>query len=462
MNITRLTFLLSFFWRGLLPAQDAAATVSPPASPRDLPYYEVARIQQLNLAEMAFRETQRTSIQGVNVPGKTVAIAGTYSGFSQPLALADGTITRVPWKQWAVLCLPPARPSGAPPISHGLLYNCHDIGPDAALRQEVVRDWAVGLTRAFGIPLLFHGWEKGVVSAAGSDSFAAAQSIMFDRWLAAGITRAGNQPMDGRYLYNGFPLAKADMVSISLLQRLAEKELGARITEVASIGASKAGHSQWILGALDDRVAVLCPMSFFGESFRELGHRYCLDWNGALPKGIETLFQSAFRFMDWMEHTDAGAMVDRTLSVEHWPTQLHARHILVAGDLGRPPQHDSAWPLLSENAFLEKFPHPSWRYIRTYDDTASAGDMSRSLPAQAAELLTEDAPSPTTPVLTVQETGRSLSITAASRIPPGQPAEARLLYLFSPGRNLHPTLYTMGAATGCSSRNCRSKAPLFT
>jgi len=406
-------------------------------SPRDLAYYDVERLKKLSLADMKYKEVRRETIQSAVVPGKVTAIVGTYHGFQQPLALADGKTVTVPWKQWAVLCLPPAPKPGAAPVRHGLLYNCHDIGPDAALKQDVVRDWAVGLTRAFGIPVLFHGWEKDVVAAAGGESFGGTQEIMFNRWLAAGITRVEDQPMDGHYLYNGFPLAKADMVSITLLQRLAEKELSVRIEEVASLGASKEGHAQWVLGALDDRVAVLCPMSFFGESFRELGQRYCADWNGATPKGIESLFHATFRWMDWMEKTEAGATMDRTLSVEHWPDLIRARHVLVTGDIGRPPQHDSAWPLLAENKFLEKFRHPSWRYVRTYDDDGvGAGDMSRSVPAQAAELLVGGSPSPTTPVISAVEKARRISVTATSQLEPHLKTEARLLYLFSPSRKL--------------------------
>ncbi|MCI0541515.1 MAG: hypothetical protein L0Z50_40470 [Verrucomicrobiales bacterium] len=187
---------------------------------------------------------------------------------------------------------------------------------------------------------------------------------------------------------------------------------------------------------MDDRVAVLCPMSFFGESFRELGHRYCLDWNGATPQGIESLFHATFRFIDWMEKTEAGAAVDRTLSVEHWPGLIRARHILVTGDIGRPPQHDSAWPLLTENKFLEKLQHSSWRYVRTFDDGTGAGDMSRSVPAQAAELLVDGVHPPTTPVVKVVEKGRRISVAVTSQIEPKLPTEAHLLYLFTPGRKL--------------------------
>jgi hypothetical protein len=420
-----------------------------PESPRGHPYYGAARIKALTLEQLQFQEQGRTVVDGVEV------VMGTYSGFEQPIALADGSVKTIPWRQGAALFLPP-REMTDPATRKAVLYNGHFVFTDpikgftpsdrSVWGFELNQKWGVEIARAYGIPVLIHGYEPRVVEAVEGTLYHDLQAIQFQRLLDRGITRAEDMPLDGRYLINGWPLAKGDMVSITLLQRLAERERGLRIREVGSLGISKEGGSHWILGAADDRVTVLAAGGSAHQDWNQLMASWRQDFGAdtsrfGYGKALDDLLRAAWRLGDWLTTTDAGRKVDRLISPTHWIGDIHARHILLTDDLGTRGQHDTIWPLLSQNAFLERLfrEHPSVRHVRAFDGSGltlsdSTGEMGFSLLPSVAELLVHGAGSPATPLVDIEADGRRLRMGARTSV--GTGGEVLLLYAMSPDRSL--------------------------
>ena len=229
--------------------------------------------------------------------------------------------------------------------------------------------------------------------------------------------------------------------SISLLRRLVEKERGLRMTDVGALGISKEGQAHWILGAVDDRVAVLAPGGCVVGT-REQAERYRKDWKCQAPPGLDDLkewVRLVMRLNDWGLKTEAGRLAERISGPEHWPHQIHARHVLISADLGRRPQHDWIWPLLASNRFLDEFKVPSWRYVQAFDGTglsldAEPGEMGRSLLPHVADLLVHGT---TTPIAAVTEHGRRIKIVGQSSLDQAcKKIEMLVVYIISPERSL--------------------------
>jgi hypothetical protein len=427
-----------------VPLRDAL-----PDSPWQHPYYELDRIKALTLEELDFHEVKRTTIEGVEV------ITGTYSGFDQGLALADGSVKTIRWRQGAALFLPP-RSAMTAATDKAVLYNGHFVFSDpikgftpsdrSVWGFELNQKWGIGVAKAYGIPVLIHGYEPLVVKDVEGTLYHDLQSIEFQRLLDRKITRAEDMPLDGRYLINGWPLAKGDMVSITLLQRLVERERGAKVREVGSLGISKEGGSHWILGAADDRVAVLAPGGSAHQSWDALMESWRTDFGSDTARfgygpALDELLRAAWRLGDWLTTTEAGRKVDRLISPTYWIDRIHARHILVTDDLGTRAQHDTIWPLLSQNPFYERLfrEHRSVRHVRAFDGSGltlsdSAGEMSFSLLPSVAELLVHGPSTPTTPTVSVEENGRRLRFGVSTTL--GAGGEVLLLHAVSADRSL--------------------------
>jgi hypothetical protein len=413
-------------------------------SPRDLPYYDVAWAKALSLESMNFVEEERLETPGVTV------IRGRWVAFSQRFVANDGplndprTYVTVPWRQRGALCLPrsPANEASAS-RGQGVTYNVHD-----ASNQQLFADWCVGIAAAFQIPVLIHGWEPDVVAPLGS-SYHAAQFPMMERLLARRIERLSDLPLDGSFMMNGNPLVKGDLVAITALQRLVEREGHRPIEEVGALGISKEGGAHWVLGAIDDRVAVLAPGGAYAEDTQAILERYRADWNCELPAELQD-FHSVWKLFDWALRTEAGRLVDRLGSPSHWSSEIHARHVLISGDLGRATtnadgsvsrQHDWPWPVLAENRFLSTLAHPSWRYVRVPDGSGvslddRAGEMGRSLLPQVADALVEGSTTPTNPVVNAVATARVVTITAQAQLDARWPVEAFVIYAMESDRRL--------------------------
>jgi hypothetical protein len=401
-------------------------------SPRSLPYYDLKWAKALTLEDMKLKVVARARKEGVEL------IRVSYSAFNQPFAAADGTLKTLPWRQRAVLFLPPAHPDGTAKARQAVIYNCHD-----AEGHRLFTEWGVGVAKAFGLPVLIHGWEPDVVKELEGRNYHLTQERLIDRLLQARIERAEDLPMDGRYLLNGWPLVKGDMVSITLLQRLVFQETGGQIEEVGALGISKEGGAHWILGAVDDRIAVLAPGGSAHESWTDLLDHYRRDWNGSMPASVGRLplFEAVLRLGDWLAATEAGHKMDRAMSPEYWPDQIRARHVLISGDLGAVGQHDVIWPILAENRFLGRFSHPSWRYVRAYDGSGvslndAAGELGRSLLPHVADLLTLGTRTPSTPKVSVSEESRRLIVRAECSIDGHLRTEAVLVYIIAQDRNV--------------------------
>lgn len=422
------------------PASVAAVDIR---GPRDLPYYDVRWAKALTLASMNTSVVSRDRFNG----GEIVEVH--YDAFDQPIAATDG-IKTVRWRQRAWLVLPETLQHGSKAIAINI-HNDH-AGDKNSPRSFLGR--GVGVARAFGVPVLIHGWIPDVVSSVDGRGFHDSQELAMERLLAARIEQADALPMDGRYLFNGNPLAKADMVSMTLLQRLVQKERGNTITEIGSMGISKEGASHWILGAIDDRITVLGAGGYYAHDARETYNRYGKDngwrfpWQGGeRPEydGLRKLFTAFWKFLDWTSSTEAGRLVARTTTDPvNWYAQIKARHVLVFGDLGlMPGQHDGPWPFWSENAPLSTFRHPSWRYVRAFDgsgvmlDEQGVGEMGLGLMPQLADVLVNGTNLPGTPNVSVRKFAeRQVSISARANVTPGLPHEALLLYAISRERGL--------------------------
>ncbi len=421
--------------------------VSPSAAeihgPEDLPYYDVAWAKALTLESMNARILSRDTAEGVDI------IEVSYDAFDQPIDTDEG-VKSIRWRQRGWLVLPQT-------IMHegkALALNIHDV--DGGDKDNPRSSVGMGVTaaRAFGIPVLIHGWRPDVVAEIAGRSFHDTQVLAFDRLLSAHITSADELPMDGRYLFNGNPLAKADMVSLTLLQRLTQQERHDAITQIASLGISKEGAAHWILGAIDDRVTVLGPGGYYAHDARETYERYGGDtgwrfpWKGGdRPEydGLRALFVAFWKFLDWEDSTEAGRLVARTTTdPAAWYSQIKAKHVLVFGDLGIVPgQHDGPWPFWAENKPLAAFKHPSWRYVRAFDgsgvlmDQQGIDEMGLSMLPQLADLLVNETTLPETPSVAVTEIAdRQVSIHASAQMSAGLEHEALLLYAISPERGL--------------------------
>lgn len=421
----RLLLLKPLWFALFLPAllQDATAD----GTPEKFGYYDVPWARGLTLEHMRFSETARTNLDTV------VAIGGSIAAFDQPYVGENGEVKTLRWRQRGILFLPPP---GSQPVQ-GLLYNCHDTNPAQVVLH---REWGEGIARAFGIPVLIHGWEPDVVSAVAGRGFHTTQELMMKRLLQARLEQERDLPRDGRYFFNGSPLAKADLVALTWIQRWVEKERGWKIKDLGSLGISKEGGAHWILAALDDRLKVCAPGGSYHEDLSELLHRYAADWNGQFPAhlGNEELFNRLFRFADWTAKTAAGRCVDAVMNPVHFRDRLKSKHFLVSGDLG---QHDGPFPVLAENKFLKAWKHPSWIYVRVHDGSGvilndKAGELGRSLLPHVADVLVHGTRTPATPVVSVEREGRRVRFNARATMAPGARQEAELLYMISPERSL--------------------------
>ena len=426
---------------------DAAGTHVPAASnikgPRELPYYDVAWAKALTLESMNARIVSRDAVDGIDI------LALEYDAFDQPIAAADG-VKVVRWRQRGTLILPPA----PLPLGKAVTVNVHSDDAGDRNQPHSFVNMGLDIARAFHLPVLIHGWMPDVLTAADGKGVHDTQVLALSRLLAARVEDADKLPMDGRFMFNGNPLAKADMVSLTLAQRLIKRERSRDITEFASLGISKEGAAHWILGALDDRVTVLGPGGYYVHDSKVAYDRYGKDTNWRFPwvggerpeyDGLRQLFSTFWRVLDWVNTTDAGQLVARTtMDPARWYQDIRARHVVVFGDLGfMPGQHDGPWPFWAENQPLATFTHPSWRYVRVFDgsgvfmDANGIGEMGLSMLPQLADLLVNDAVMPGTPIVEATAIGeRQVAITATAAVTPGLPHDALLIYAVSPERGL--------------------------
>lgn len=432
----------------LLQIGVGALADQPPApsqihSPKDLPYYDIKWAKSLTLSDMHARIVSRDRL------GSFEVLSIQFDAFDQPIVGPKGVQT-VRWRQHAALVLPPAPLR----VDKALTFNVHDddFGDKARPRSDV--GMALSVAKAFGIPVMIHGWMPDVVKEVDGKIFHDTQDMVMRRLLAAHIEAAKDLPMDGRYLFNGNPLAKGDMVALTLLQRIVAQERGVNIREFASAGGSKEGQSHWILGAVDDRVAVLAPGGLYWHDTREMLERYRKDWNWRFPwkggdkpewDGLRSLFQTLWKLSDWILSTEAGQLVARTTTdPASWYSDVHARQVVIFGDLGLTPgQHDGPWPFWAENKPLSSFKHPAWRYVRIYDgsgalmDEKGIDEMGLSLLPQLADALVNDSRLPDTPVVDVKTiAARQVQIRVNVHFAPGLAHEVLVLYAMSAERGL--------------------------
>lgn len=412
--------------------------------PRDLPYYDLCWAKSLTLAAM------NAKIISLDSAGDNEILTLQYDAFDQPIATDTG-VKVVRWRQRGWLILPKASLRGGKAVA----INIHNDAAGDKANPKSFLGRGVAVATAFGIPVLIHGWAPDVVEAIDGRGFHDTQVFAMRRLLAAKITDAKSLPMDGRYLFNGNPLAKADMVSLSLLQRMVEKERGVQVTQIGSMGISKEGAAHWILGAVDDRVTVLGAGGYYAHDSGETYDHYGRDtgwkfpWKGGdRPEydGLRQLFSAFWEFLDWSRSTEAGRLVARTTTdPANWYSQIRAKHVLVFGDLGfMPGQHDGPWPFWAENGPLSRFHHKSWRYIRAFDgsgvmlDQDGIGEMGMSLLPELADTLVSDRNFPATPKVTLEKLlGRRVIVRAKSEMTPSAARnEALLLYAISPERGL--------------------------
>jgi len=381
----------------------------------------------LGLADMHWHQT------GVDQRDGVTLITGTFRAFGHPFPVAGNGVKTLPWRQVAMLFLP-EHPGGSP-TPYGVLYNCHDM-----LEADAKTHLALGrrVCQAFRIPVMIHGWAPDVVSELEGTTYHSTQASWMRLLLASGVERAEDLPDDLRFVS---PLPKGDMVAISLLQRLALREAGLNVDEVGSLGISKEGGAHWILGAIDDRVTVVAPGGCI-PSTRDLMACYREDWNFELPPefGEPDLFHTFWRYLDWAHRTEAGRALNQPMEVAYWPDAIKARDVLISGDLGLPGQHDRAWPVLAERQFFDTFSHSSWHYVRAFDGSGlllgdRIGEMGIGLLYHVAYLLTNGTRTPSTPTVTVTESGRRLRIEARSRTSGDHEAEALLFTMISSSRN---------------------------
>lgn len=402
---------------------------SPPVvtGPRDL--YDLSWAKSLSL------ETARV-VEGARVTqGGVTLIELAWTAFDHPFVTSRGSVAEVPWRQRGALCVPTAPRPG---VHQAVLYNLHD-----SLGGTLERAWCVGIAAAFGVPVMVHGWAADVVAVVDGKSFHSTQFDLMARLLAEQIEHAEDLPLDGRYLVGTSALTKGDMVAITVLQRMVERELGVTIDEVGSLGISKEGQSHWLLAAVDDRVAVSAPGGAYAESASDLIAGYRDDWSCQLRGGAPPEFIEVWRLFDWVLTTPAGELVDRVSSPSRWTDQIMSRHLLISGDLGVPSlgQHDVPWPQLAENRFLDQVTVP-FQYVRAWGGAGvnmgpEVDDNARSLLPQLADILIDGTVTPTTPSVTTAIVGRQVSITASSRLSPTvTTVEAKVIYAMTSDRSL--------------------------
>ncbi|MHB0999982.1 MAG: hypothetical protein ACYC27_12115 [Armatimonadota bacterium] len=408
-------------------------------SPREFPMYDLEWAKNLTLDKMSFTEINRTVIDGI----ECVEVA--FSAFDQPFATLDGGVIVLPWRQRGQLYLPSEPRAG---LHQGVLFNVHDIlGYEGWSGTQV--DWGVGIARAFGIPVLIHGWAADVVFQIANMGYHSTQLPVLNHFWDLKIEKYDDLPIDGRYMViNGNPLVKGDMVAITMFQRLVSNEIGMTIDEVGSLGISKEGSAHWILGAVDDRIAVLALGGAAHHLPGDMMERYMADWKGICPpvaaamEGFGDWVRLMMQFGNYSLSTEAGRVMDKVNSPKHWPEQIYARHVMMCGDIG---QHDGAWPITCENSFYKSFTHPSYRYVRAYDGTGvmfdeGIGEVGRGVFPHVADLLVYGSETPDTPQVTAEEQGRQATIHMRCTVDDCLESEAILVYVIAPDRAL--TMYS--------------------
>jgi hypothetical protein len=439
----------------MLPAAGAAPAAADPTtydSPRDLPYYDIKWAKALSLSDMNVLVT-RDQQDGYDI------LTVEFAAFDQPFATPKG-VQNIRWRQRAVLVLPPAALKAGPNVANkALAYNVHDVpfGEKTSPRSYVGIN--LSIAKAFGIPVMVHGWVPDFMKEIVGESYHGTQETIMRALLKAGIESAKDMPWDGRYLFNGNPLVKGDMVALTLLQRLVKQERGTDVTELASMGNSKEGASHWTLGAVDDRIKVLAPGGCYWQDTAGILDHYSKDLNWRMPwksarepayGSVDDLFNTFYKYADWITSTEAGSVMARTTTDSvNWYDKIYAKHLVVFGDIGLVPgQHDGPWPFWAENEPLSKMKHPSWRYVRIYDADGTLmyekgiGEMGLSLLPQMADLLINDAVLPGKPTVELSEVAaRQIRVTASAPFTAGLEQEVVVVYAISPERGLRDAEY---------------------
>ena len=98
--------MLALTFSGISASRAQQAT-PPPASPRDVEWYEVDRMKGLTLSELNWRETRRFKLGDVTV------IAGEFDAFDWSTFSRELQPITLRWLQRAALFLPPDSPDDA-------------------------------------------------------------------------------------------------------------------------------------------------------------------------------------------------------------------------------------------------------------------------------------------------------------------------------------------------------------
>ena len=373
--------MLALTFSGVSASRAQQAT-PPPASPRDVEWYEVDRMKGLTLSELNWRETRRFKLGDVTV------IAGEFDAFDWSTFSRELQPITLRWLQRAALFLPPDSPDDADDSCPcGVIASNHDDDQMSEWAAENRWERWAGLGRAFGIPVMVHGWRSPEMTRpAGFGDFHPMQFPLLAHLLDGSYCEWGDLPLDGSLVFNASPLTKADLVANTLFQRLVEAE-GGSLERIGAWGGSKEGQSLWTLAAIDDRLDVVGPGGMFYQDMHALADAYRREWGGE-DRGEGGIIGLVLAFSDWAKNTELGRIVDRTLLPVHFTDEFYPRVVLVWGDVAQKGMHDGTYALGAETPFLNGFRSVPWYYFRSTGGNVEPESMPRW--SMVADLLVNE------------------------------------------------------------------------
>lgn len=159
-----------------------------------------------------------------------------------------------------------------------------------------------------------------------------------------------------------YALARTNMLSLTLAQRLLEKE-NISVGNAGIYGGSKEGFASWVVSAVDDRFNIAAPQGFQNEDRQ--GIKMLEKNSGCGPNGSsqDVNIPAALSLEYWLENSVEGQKAAMILEVSNFINDLKPEFLFLGGDVGMPGMHDGIhFTIGADTHFIENFNVKPFRY----------------------------------------------------------------------------------------------------
>jgi len=360
-------------------------------------------------------------------PSNVVVIEGTWSAGPFTTYNFNDEFQTIILDEYAEIYLPP---NFEGTVLSGLVYAVHEA---SGLMGEGYNKFAEGIASELGVTVIRHGeseddWNELGLLGRGQitgKTFKVAQELN---------TCEVNDLTTGNF---GVALAKVNVMALTLLDKIVEKEGGIGLGDAALRGGSKEGFATWIASAVDPRLKVSMPGGYHLEDL-VTGLSAYEDNSACAGTGAGGASETDLvSFRNWLVESESGQAYNDIYSVSKFKHLLYPEDMLIAGDVGVEGMHDANfYSPGAETYFLENFNERDWRYDRKPNEIRepkSVNLQGRRLVVLSYALVNgksvDDIPKITSAIATVEGNIFSVSADVSS-----EPTVVRLWWAESPDR----------------------------